>query len=295
MLENFSRSLQSIFDLYKEKRNSYFGFSFSFGMLSLFASLVLSLLVCYAAKAIFDWDGSDKPIFEDTLIMTTFPKIMSYFYAVSFGMYAIYLRKILHTKAQDSTLSEMYNSINEKPTLNGLFESITPRMQTLIISVIVVIGLIYTLLFKEFYYAKYQDWGIMNESSLEDSPVKENFFVWLNAVIELFKQYLPYLGALYIFLSDYDSSFSTTSFSKYKQSIITFLLLSFCIVSISANVKSYLDVYIISFINIPFEIPFVRGVFSTFISVFFGAFCYLGFAASILYSVVNQDEVIDSN
>jgi hypothetical protein len=293
MLENFSRSLQSIFDLYKEKRNSYFAFSFSFGMLTLFASLVLSLLVCYAAKAIYDWDGNDKAIFEDTLIMTTLPKILSYFYIVSFGMYAIYLKKILHTKAQDSTLADMYNSMNEKPTLNGLFASITPRMQTVIISVILVIGIIYTLLFKEFYYAKYQDWGIMNESSLEDSPVKENFFVWLNAVIELFKQYLPYLGALYIF--DYDSSFSITDLSKYKPSIIIFVLLSFCIVSISFNVKSYLDVYLISFINIPFEIPFVRGVFMTFMNVFFGAFFFLGFAASILYSVVNQDEVIDSN
>jgi hypothetical protein len=167
MLENFSRSLQSIFDLYKEKRNSYFGFSFSFGMLTLFASLVLSLLVCYAAKAIFEWEGNNEVIFEDTLIMTTLPKILSYFYIVSFGMYAIYLKKILHTKAQDSTLADMYNSMNEKPTLNGLFASITPRMQTVIISVILVIGIIYTLLFKEFYYAKYQDWGIMNESSLD--------------------------------------------------------------------------------------------------------------------------------
>jgi hypothetical protein len=290
MLENFSRSLQSIFDLYKEKRNSYFAFSFSFGMLTLFASLVLSLLVCYAAKAIFEWEGNNEVIFEDALVMKNFPKLTSYFYVLSFGMYAIYLRKILHIKAQDSTLSEMYNSVNEKPTLNGLFASITPRMQTVIISVILVIGIIYTLLFKEFYYAKYQDWGIMNESSLEDSPVKENFFIWVNAVIELFKQYLPYLGALYIFLSDYDSSFSTTNFSKHKQSIITFLLLSFCIASISANVKSYLDIYIISFINIPFKIPFVRGVFSTFISVFLGAFFYLGFAASILYPVVNQEK-----
>ena len=288
MLENFSCSLQSIFDLYKEKRNSYFSFSFSFGMLSLFASLILSLLVCYAAKAIFDWDGNDKPIFEDTLIMATFPKIMSYFYIVSFGMYAIYLKRILRIKAQDSTLADMDNSIDEKPTLNGLFASITPRMQTVIISVIVVMGLIYTLLFKEFYYAKYQDWGIMNESSLENSPIKENFFIWVNAVVELFKQYLPYFGTLYIFLSDYDFTFSITDFSKYKHSIVTFVLLAFCIISISANIKSYLDIYIISFINIPFEMPFVRGIFMTFMNVFFGAFFFVGFAASILYPVVNQ-------
>ena len=288
MLENFSCSLQSIFDLYKEKRNSYFSFSFSFGMLSLFASLILSLLVCYAAKAIFDWDGNDKPIFEDTLIMATFPKIMSYFYIVSFGMYAIYLKRILRIKAQDSTLADMDNSIDEKPTLNGLFASITPRMQTVIISVIVVMGLIYTLLFKEFYYAKYQDWGIMNESSLENSPIKENFFIWVNAVVELFKQYLPYFGTLYIFLSDYDFTFSITDFSKYKHSIVTFVLLAFCIISISANIKSYLDIYIISFINIPFEMPFVRGIFMTFMNVFFWAFFFVGFAASILYPVVNQ-------
>jgi hypothetical protein len=52
---------------------------------------------------------------------------------------------------------------------------------------------------------------------------------------------------------------------------------------------------IVSFINIPFEIPFVRGVFMTFMNVFFGAFFFLGFAASILYPVMNQHEVIDSN
>jgi hypothetical protein len=262
-------------------------------MLTLFVSLVLSLLVCYASKAIFEWEGNNEVIFEDALVMKNFPKLTSYFYVLSFGMYAIYLKKILHTKAQDSTLSEMYNSVNEKPTLNGLFESITPKMQTVIISVIVVIGVIYTLLFKEFYYAKYQDWGMINPISLGDSPAKENLFIWVNALIELFKLYLPYLGALYIFLYEYDSSFSITDLSKYKQSIITFLLLSFCIVSISTNVKSYLDIYIISFINIPFEIPFVRGVFSTFINVFLGAFFYLGFAASILYPVVNQHEVIE--
>ena len=288
MLENLSRSLQSIFNLYKEKRNSYFGFSFAFGMLTLFASLILSLLISYAAKAIFEWEGNNEVIYEDALIMTTFPKLTSYFYILSFGMYAIYLKKILHIKSQFPTLSEMNDAINEKPTLKELFASITPRMQTIIIGVIFVIGIIYTLLFKEFYNAKIQDWGMINQNSLGESPIKENFFIWVNAVVELFKQYLPYFGTLYIFLCDYDSTFSITDFSKYKHSIVTFILLAFCIVSISANVKSYLDIYIISIINIPFEMPFVRGIFMTFMNVFFGAFFFVGFAASILYPVVNQ-------
>jgi hypothetical protein len=289
MLENFSRSLQSIFDLYKQKRNSYFEFSFAFGMLALFASLILSLLVCYAARGIFDWEGSEDVIFEDALAMTIFSKLMNYFYVISFGIYAIYLKKILHTEAQDSTLSEMYNGNNVKPTLKGLFESITPNIQIVIISVIVAIGIIYTLFFKDFYNAKYQNWGMVSLNSLEHSPIRENFFIWINEIIELFKRYLPYLGALYIFLADYDASLSITNFLKYKQPIITFLLLAFCIIAISDHLRSYLDVYIISFVNIPFEMPFVRGIFMTFIRIFIGSFFYLGLAASVLYPVVNQD------
>jgi MFS family permease len=294
MLENFSRSLQSIFDLYKEKRNSYFGFSFSFGMLSLFVSGILSLLICYAAKELFEWEGSEKPIYEDVIAIKKWNELLFEYFVLSFGAYAIYLRKLLFIKSQQSTLDDIYDSVNQKPSMNELFDTITSKNQTTILSVLVVISIIYIAFFKYLFGHQGGNLGMLNDVSMSASITK-SFLLWLNSIFELLKQYLPYFGAFYIFMADYDSSFSLKGILKYRKAFITFLLMSFCIISISESVQAYIDVYIINFITIPIQINFIKGILQIFIYVFTSAFFYLGFAASILYPVVNQHEVIDSN
>jgi hypothetical protein len=191
MLENFSRSLQSIFDLYKEKRNSYFGFSFSFGMLSLLVSGIISLLVCLAAKEFFDWEGSGKPIYEDVIAITKWNKLLSYYFVLSFGVYAIYLRKLLFIKSQQSTFDDIYDSINQKPSMNELFDTITSKNQTTILSVLVVISIIYIAFFKYLFGHQGGNLGMLNDVSMSASITK-SFLLWLNSIFELLKQYLPY-------------------------------------------------------------------------------------------------------
>lgn len=293
MLENFSRSLQSIFDLYKEKRNSYFAFSFSFGMLSMLASGLISYIVCLLAKKVFEWEGSNDSFVNDAVAISKFTKLLSYFFILSFGLYAIYLRKIIRDESQQSNLSE--HKIILKPTLKGLFKAIIPRNRTVILIVIFFVSLVYILLFKEIYNPKNDDLGFIKDQGWEYNTPPKNALIWLNSIIELLKQYIPYFGAFYIFLSDYDSSFSLSSFSKYKQSILTFLLLSFCVSSILIYSKSYLDLYIVNLITISLRMDFVKGILQIFVSVFVSAFSYLGLAASIMYPVMNQHETINSN
>lgn len=291
MLDNFSRSLQSIFDLYKEKRNSYFEFSFAFGMLSMLASGLISYIVCLLAKKVFEWEGSKDSFVNDVVAISKFTKLLSYFFILSFGLYAIYLRKIIKNESQQSNLSDPKTIL--KPTLKGLFKAITPRNQTVILIVVVFVSLVYTLLFKEIYNPKNDDLGFIKDQGWEYNTPPKNALIWLNSIFELLKQYIPYFGAFYIFLSDYDSSFSLNSFSKYKQSILIFLLLSFCISSILIYSKSYLDLYIVNLITIPIKMDFVKGILQIFVSVFVSAFLYLGLAASIMYPVVNQDITLE--
>jgi hypothetical protein len=281
MLENFSRSLQSIFDLYKEKRNSYFEFSFSFAVFSVLASIFITTIVCLLAKEIFEWEGSDKPINEDVIAMTKCYKLMSYYFVLSFGVYAIYLKNLLNK-----------NSIVEKPTLRGMYANLTSQNKLTILSVVIAISIVYIIFFKSLFGNQEGNLGMINDIELGNSMTKR-FLLWLNSIVELLKQYLPYFGAFYIFLSNYDKSFSFKDILKYKRPILTFILLSFCIVSISGHLKSYIDVYIVNFIFIVFKIEIVQVIIQSFIYIFISSFFYLGLAASIMYPVVNQDIILE--
>ena len=282
MLENFSRSLQSIFYLYKEKRNSYFEFSFTFALFSLFCSIFFTTIVCLVAKEIYVWEGSDKEILsEDVVAMSKCLKLMSYYFVLSFGIYAIYLRKLLNIDSQNTNLE------NQKPTLKGLFKSLTPSNKSNILKVISVISIVYLLFFKSLFGYQEGNLGIFNYIGLDNSIIR-NLLFWLNSIVELLKQYLPYLASFYIFLSDYNPSFSFKDISKYKNAIFIFVLISFCIVAISGHLKSYIDVYVINLITIPVHTDFVKIIIQSFCYVFVSSFFYLGFAASMIYSVVNQ-------
>jgi hypothetical protein len=275
MLENFSRSLQSIFDLYKEKRNSYFGFSLSFGTLFLFISGLLSILVCFLAQQIFKWEGSAEPFYADPACILKWPSLMAKFFIVWFGIYAIYLRKIL------------LNS-DQKPSLKGLFRTITVKNWVVILIAFSLLILIYTSLFTVSFSEASKKLPLEYGNILSSDTIKGNFFIWVDNVINLVEQYLPYFGAFVIFFADYISSLSVKNVWKYRHSIIIFILISFCINTISGNFRTYLDAYIVEFITIPIQIDFLRTIFHILTYILISPIFYLGLAASIMYPVINQ-------
>ena len=276
MLENFSRSLQSIFDLYKEKRNSYFGFSLSFGALFIVISGFLSVLVCFLAQQIFKWEGSSEPFYADPACILKWPSFMARFFIVWFGIYAIYLRKIL------------LNS-NQKASLKGLFKTISARNWTVIFTVLLLLLLIYVSLFTVSFGDAGKKMPIEYGNILSSDTIKGNFFNWVDNVINLIEQYLPYFGAFIIFWADYMSSFSIKNILRYKHSVMIFIFISFCINTISGNFRTYLDAYIVEFITIPIQVDIIRTIFYVLTYILISPIFYLGLAASIMYPVVNQD------
>lgn len=242
----------------------------------------VSALIALLADNIFHYNRVTEGfslwiLVTEPFIATHMTELMKYLIIISFGLFAVYLKN----KIEDKEI---------KPTFKDFKKTITSENWNSFFIATGLYCLLYLLTFKELFDTQVNDTGAIEFSGFPGDSDSMNrklkFLTWINSIIELVKGYLPYIGAMYIVLSDYYDKIDKEVFKKFKIAFITIIILALCTEAISDRVIWYLDYYIINLIKVPFKNEIVSSIFQFFVYIVTGAYFYLAFAGAILFPIL---------
>ncbi len=288
MNQNLRASVIALFDLYKQRGKSFFNLSLNFSLCFTLVSIILSVLIALIAN---DWyhyrhwqnDTTLWGVLTEHFIWRHLMELSTYLIIISFGLYAVYLKKRLNDTpgSQNPSFRDFGNTLTTKNWTNYLIAT-------------GLFCIIYLLSFKDLFDTENDGSGTIDLSrtllGYDSVSKKINFYKWLNAIVELIKSYLPYLGALYIVLSDQHAKVDWALIRKYKTALLTIFVLGFLTNAISGNVIWFLDNYVKSLIDIPFKAQGGGAIFQFFVYILTGTWFCLAYSGVILFPVLNQQQ-----
>ncbi len=290
VLDILRDSILSIFDLYRQKGRSFFGFSLNFAIWTAVFTFLLATFICFLGDTIYDYRKLKGDDFFSNLLFEPYMSVHFFnlsksFALISFGIYAFYLFLNLNTP-------------DFKPGINHLVKTCPNSLWSAAGIVLAAFSAFYLLTFKDLFDVRYDESGIFDVNEIfgySKRIDKENqFYEWINSVIWLLKYYLPYLAATILFLMASGEDFSLKMLIRYKNAFLTILILAFCIEAITDVLVNDIDFYFVSLIKIPFSEYIAFSIFGMFIKILVSAYFFLAFAAMILFPVIHVKNHIET-
>lgn len=275
-------TLNSVFDLYIDRGKHFLNFSLLFAIVSSLFCFLIAGFVSIAAYYIFQTADNTSSlgmfdIFSEIAFYGHWTGVATTMLTVSVGLYAVYLKYAIDDHINLPSITDFRNTIETK--------NWTAFWYAIAVCTLVLIVTSRPL----FVVNEYEQNGLLNLLQTEYSDVSESrmaiFSAWANTVIELIKQYLPYVAGMYIILKDYHDKLNRPLLRKYRAAFLAVLILAFCTNSVMSNVMFYANTCIIKLITIPFNNAIAFGLLSFFVSVVTITFFLLAFAAFMLYPV----------
>jgi hypothetical protein len=283
MKQNLKTSIIQIIDLYEQRSKSFYSFSLIFSIFSTIITGIIAVIIGLLASNILNIDGISKnstfwEIIREPFILKHIGELSSYLIIISLGLYAVYLKKNL-------------NNIGFHPTFKNFLKTITSKNWKNFILIIGLFCLIYLLTFKELFDTEKENTGILGllNQFIDPNYVSRKilFYKWINSIIELVKNYLPYFGAMYILISDQYEKLDKNILKQYKSIFLVMIILSFCVNTILTNVMEYLNFYVINLINIPFHEPILVSILKFNFFIIATAYFYLALIGTFLFPIMN--------
>jgi hypothetical protein len=284
MLDNLRASFNSIFDLYRQKSRSFFNFSLGFLVLSSLWSVVIAWLLFLAAyKAGLVPDDLHRESLQDLLTYPFMAKswtaFSAYLVILSLGLYAIYL----HLKLSDN---------ESRPSTKDFFKTVSSDNWKVFFFVTGLLSLVQILKINEPFESYENGTGLLRTLKMFSRETRMmNLYKWLNAIADLIVTYLPYIGALYIVLSDRNDRPGRELLKSAKTVLTTVLILSFCLDAFSSNINYYIHKYLIGLFEIPFPDNVSLGIFGIAIVIIISAYFFPAMAGSILFPVIHDEQM----
>jgi len=285
MLENLKYSINSILDLYKQKTKAYYGFSLGFLILASIFTYLFSASVICTADWVFKVDlvGKESGAGDNYLgnvFLCKYTLSLSYYLLIlAVGLYAVYIRKIIIDP-------------DPKPSIGDFFRKTGIDTWLVFIILAFIIGFIYAFTIKGVFifdpYTQDGPQGILNNLNEETRIYK--LYKLLNSMINLIVEYLPYIGGLYILLSDIYEKPGRLMLARAKSVLLPVLILCFCANAIGSLVQTYMYGYISNLFSIPFMDAIAPAIFEACVYIIISAYFYIAFAGAFVFPVMYDDQ-----
>ena len=281
MIDNLFFSISSIFELYRSKAKSFYGFSFAFILLASIVSAVCALIVCWGADKLYIL-GYDELRFY--IWYLKFTQLSIYCLVIFLGLYALCLKKVEDKR------------IIDKPSLQIFIKSISQNEWNNFVILLSIYLILYMITIKDLFDTSSEKTGFFNFSQNYNSTddAKYKLYGWLNSMIQLIKEYLPFLFSFLFLARVIIGKLSWKIIMQYKNALLSLFILVFCISAISLSINDYIIKYIIKLIEVPFKDSIGPGIFSSFIYFMLGTYFCLAFAAAIYYPFIYEHKKIIS-
>lgn len=237
---------KNIFEFYFS--NSKIGWSFivTFVLYSALFSGIVSLLFAFTGNALYNYTNFSSESFLDKLSLNpvayiNFSSVISAVFILNLSLLALIFHKTIDGKeAFPKKLKQIFVNIPA-----SVFESYVIGL----LGLLIVYMLFYFPLFKSYISPD----GIIGDSRDFFTHDKlSQFFEWMNSILYLFLNYLPYLLAIRIVGKGIGLENIYKNFRTHKFQVFSVLILSFTSQTVIYTFLEYCRVYILNLLTIPF-------------------------------------------
>jgi hypothetical protein len=279
--EILKRSIISTFDLYAGVWKRFYTLSIVFLILSNCIAVVPSLIswaiLNTSPGSSLDGDALERTFGAGMLQLGRSIAVLN------LGLYAIFL------------LKENRKGFREKPyRLDELFKAISGEEWGRYAILIIILAVLHIVTAQPVFDTPLHSSSLLTGIFGADYNEPEvKILVWLNSIIDLVMQYIPYLFAIFLIHKHFRVNDPSGLHNTYKNSLFAAMILIFCLNNLSGAVISYLDQYVATLIRVPFIDPVAPTLLNIFIYMVIAAFFYLGYAAILVYPFKHAGEEQD--
>jgi len=281
MIDALKFSINSIFDFYRQKIKGFYNFSLGFIALSAVYSVVISITIILISdkfgilpKYQLSHNNSIGEFLLDSLTSQAGRSLLESFAILSLGLYAIYLKGQLQN--------------DQKSSVKGFLKALSTKDWTMFMFVALIVCVIQVITIDGPFYSNQNEKGLLGTINIfYQETWKIRLFKWLDSIINLIKDYLPYIGALYLVMNNIKDRPGQQLLKNAKTILLPVLILSFCANTIGGEVFYYFHKYIITLFYIPFRDNISPGILGIVAYIIMTAYFVPAVAGAVLFPVLN--------
>jgi hypothetical protein len=199
-------------------------------------------------------------------------KCTSYFTLFNIGLYALYLKHFL-------------SKPEEKISLQNFFRFIQPEHWKKYFVILFLLILYYSFTFVDVIDTDSGIAGVIEEYT---QPGWYEFYNWVNRLFRLLGMWLPFIAASFLVFWDEHSAMNKGDRKIFFQYLWSTIVLTYFLYIISDNLSYLVDDFVINVAIIPFQLNGAKTIVSWLIASLTLSYFYIGFAAAILFSVLQM-------
>lgn len=264
ILDSLQHTFHAIFELYKTSGRRYYGFSMGFAIASVLVSIIMSLIVITVYTAItsqgviFDFN---KQVFYFNYLYNYGSDIMVF----NFSLYGIFLYR--------------NSTSGERPSFSAFFSAIDARTWGIYL-LLVIASLVCSLGIE--YFLNPPSTGAYGGRGA-DYSYSSPFATYIRAVINLLKQFIPFILAFFLIRNSLRELADFRNKSSLRAIFFTLLILGFALNLFSSQAVNIVQTLFTSLLVIPFEEFWIPMVLSLVVYIFLIAVFYPGIAGALVF------------